>query len=201
MHTEYAYSVSMAVRDALLAMLAGEPKHGYQLKAEFDEATGSAWPLNVGQVYTTLQRLERDGFVEAAGEPDGDGRMPYTITPAGRTELAAWFATPVAQPLASRDEVSMKVLLALATGQAPTLDVVAGQRVAAMATLQSLTKMKADADAENLAWRLHLDRMTLLVEAELKWLDLAEQRLLAADQSRPAATPTIPTTPTTGVTK
>lgn len=196
----------MAVRDALLAMLADEPKHGYQLKAEFDEATGSAWPLNVGQVYTTLQRLERDGFVEAAGEPDDDGRVPYTITDAGRAELAAWFATPVAQPLANRDEVSMKVLLALATGQAPTLEVLASQRAAAMATLQSLTKMKAEAvgsQPEPLAWRLHLDRMVLLVEAELKWLDLAEQRLMAHPSTSHEASSTTSTspaeTPTTGV--
>lgn len=182
-------------------MLADEPKHGYQLKAEFDEATGSAWPLNVGQVYTTLQRLERDGFVEAAGEADDDGRLPFTITDSGRGELADWFHTPVAAALTSRDEVSMKVMLAIATGQAPTLDVVAGQRVAAMATLQSLTKMKADGSrpggehGDSLAWRLHLDRMVLLVEAELKWLDLAEQRLAAQPSptnlaSNPATTPT-----------
>lgn len=193
----------MAVRDALLAMLADEPKHGYQLKAEFDEATGSAWPLNVGQVYTTLQRLERDGFVEAAGEPDGDGRLPHSITELGRFELAAWFTTPVAQPLASRDEVSMKVLLALATGQVPTLEVVAGQRVAAMATLQSLTKMKADAgvDGESLAWRLHLDRMSLLVEAELKWLELTEQRLAATAEPTPAISAVSATQAVTGVAK
>lgn len=191
----------MAVRDALLAMLASEPKHGYQLKAEFDEATGSAWPLNVGQVYTTLQRLERDGFVAAAGEADDDGRLPYTITKSGRVELDEWFSTPVVQPLASRDEVSMKVLLALATGQAPTLGVVAGQRIAAMATLQSLTKMKTDAgaDTDSLAWRLHLDRMTLLVEAELKWLDLAEQRL--EDIPQADAAPMVEPTKTSGVTK
>lgn len=186
-------------------MLADQPKHGYQLKAEFDEATGSAWPLNVGQVYTTLQRLERDAFVEAAGEPDDDGRVPYTITDAGRTELSAWFATPVAQALANRDEVLMKVLLALATGQAPTLEVVAGQRIAAMATLQSLTKMKADAGrgepADSLAWRLHLDRMNLLVEAELKWLDLTEQRLGALPPSHTTGSANAATAATTGVAK
>ena len=60
----------MAVKDALLALLAKEPKHGYELKSQFDAATGESWPLNVGQVYTTLQRLERDGLVATDGQPN-----------------------------------------------------------------------------------------------------------------------------------
>jgi len=134
----------MAVKDALLALLADGPSHGYNLKSRFDEATGSAWPLNVGQVYTTLQRLE-----------------------------------------SSRDEVSMKVMIALATGVAPALDIVQTQRISAMETLQSLTAMKPQGPKRGLAWQLHLDRSILLAESEVRWLDLVEKRLEANDAGNP----------------
>ena len=74
----------MSIRHGLLALLERGPSHGYQLRAEFDAATGATWPLNVGQVYTTLDRLERDGLVAQDGEPDADGRIAYRITDAGR---------------------------------------------------------------------------------------------------------------------
>lgn len=174
----------MAVKDALLALLTGGPSHGYQLKADFDAVTGAAWPLNVGQVYSTLQRLDRDGLVVADGEPDDDGRQAYRITAAGREALQAWMDEPVTQPLATRDDVSMKVLVALATAVVPALDVVSGQRLSAMRTLQSLTALKSDAVGEPLAWRLNLDRMVLLAEAEIRWLDLVEERLEAEGETR-----------------
>jgi DNA-binding PadR family transcriptional regulator len=174
----------MAVREALLALLVDGPKHGYQLKNDFESATGSAWPLNVGQVYTTLQRLERDGLVDAAGDPDDDGRLPYAITDSGHRELDRWLATPTAAPIANRDETSMRVLLALATGALPIDQLVASQRQAAMATLQSMTAMKAEPD-QPLAWRLQLDRMIFLAEAELRWLDLTEERLASDADGRP----------------
>ncbi len=170
-----------------MALLADEPKHGYQLKTDFEQATGAAWPLNVGQVYTTLQRLERDGLVEASGQPDDDGRLPYAITATGDAEWRRWLSTPTAAPIANRDETSMRVLLALAIGTAPVGDLLAAQRQAAMATLQSMTAMKTEGD-QSLAWRLQLDRMIFLAEAELRWLDLTEERLAAEPtESEPAA--------------
>lgn len=177
----------MAVKDALLALLADGAQYGYQLKSAFDDATGAAWPINVGQVYTTLQRHERDGLVEADGEPDEDGRRPYKLTAAGREALAEWIDTPIEQPIASRDEVSMKVLIAVATGVAPAMEVVSHQRVAAMETLQSFTALKRDAHAEPLAWQLHLDRLVLAVESEIRWLDLVEQRLATVDTESTAS--------------
>ncbi len=172
----------MAVRDALLGLLSQGPRHGYQLKAEFDAATGSAWPLNVGQVYSTLQRLEKVGLVEPSGDADDEGRVTWRLTGAGSDELTSWLTQPVAQPLATRDELSLKVLIALATDAAPVAEVINAQRDAAMATLQSLTRMKAEGAAtaerspEDFAWALHLDRMVLMTEAEIRWLDLTEQR-------------------------
>jgi len=167
----------MAVKDALLALLADGPSHGYNLKSRFDEATGLAWPLNVGQVYTTLQRLERDELVRADGEPDDDGRQRYLLTALGREALTDWIDTPFGSPVSSRDEVSMKVMIALATGVAPALDIVKTQRISAMEALQSLTAMKPQGPKRGLAWQLHLDRSILLAESEVRWLDLVEQRL------------------------
>ena len=88
----------MSIRHGLLALLERGPSHGYQLRAEFDAATGSTWPLNVGQVYTTLDRLERKGFVDWTEASVEDARSTgplrrYTVTPAGiaalRTSRAA----------------------------------------------------------------------------------------------------------------
>ena len=76
----------MPIRRGLLSLLARSPMHGYQLRTEFEAATGSTWPLNIGQVYTTLSRLERDGFVEPVGE--SDGRVTYRLTETGHTEVA-----------------------------------------------------------------------------------------------------------------
>ena len=84
----------MSVRNALLALLEQGPRYGYQLRAEFEDRTGGTWPLNVGQVYTTLSRLERDGLIEGRGE-DGDGHVVYAVTSTGREEVAAWFSSPV----------------------------------------------------------------------------------------------------------
>lgn len=172
----------MAVREALLALLADAPKHGYQLKQDFEDATGAAWPLNVGQVYTTLQRLERDGLVEPTGSADDDGRRPYAIVDAGRQELERWLTTPSAVPLTARDETTMRVLLTLAVEAGRATELLVTQRQATTETLQTLTAMKAEPNS-SLAWRLQLDRMIFQAEAELRWLDLAETRVAAEPAS------------------
>lgn len=174
----------MGIREGLLALLLAEPKHGYQLKLDFEHATGEAWPLNVGQVYSTLQRLERDGLVEYV-DTDDEGRNRYRITAAGRAELDEWLISPLPPKIAVRHELSMKVLMALAGGSVEPAIVVARQRTATMQALQDYVRLKADADDQaEFAWVLHLDRLILQAEAELKWLDLTESRL--AD--RPAGT-------------
>jgi DNA-binding PadR family transcriptional regulator len=104
---------------ALLALLSEGPKYGLRLQNEFESRTGEVWPLNVGQVYTTLQRLERDGLV--ASEGDGErSRKRYAITTAGSEELAGWLRTPPELVPPPRDELVIKVLVAL---QIPGIDV------------------------------------------------------------------------------
>ncbi len=164
----------MAVRDALLALLRQGPGHGYQLKSQFDEITGEAWPLNYGQVYTTLQRLEKAGAIVSRGEDD-EGRVSYELTEQGHTEVETWMSTPVAPALSSRDETAMKVLVAVHLTPERATEVIDLQRQSTMSTLQGVTQMKAKGG--ELAWLLHLDRTAILAEAELRWLDRAEERI------------------------
>ena len=176
----------MSIRHGLLALLERGPSHGYQLRAEFDAATGATWPLNVGQVYTTLDRLERDGLVAQDGDPDSDGRIAYRITDEGRRELTSWFASPVTRQGAPRDELAIKLALAVTTPGVDVVSVVQTQRSATMASLQELTRLKTGADGD-LAWSLVLDHLLFRGEAEIRWLDHCEARVARAATRRPAA--------------
>ena len=167
----------MTVRNSLLALLARQPTHGYGLKSDFEASTAGAWPLNVGQVYTTLARLERDGLVQS-GDSGDETRQTWLLTPAGSQALETWYAEPVRNDPPARDELAIKVLLAIAADQVDVRDILHRQRVATMERLQDYTqhKRKADPDGE-LPWVLLLDSLILKAEAEIKWLDLCEQRL------------------------
>src|SRR5215218_6770741 len=182
MHTPY-----MSIRHGLLALLERGPSHGYQLRAEFDAATGATWPLNVGQVYTTLDRLERDGLVAQDGEPDADGRIAYRISDDGRRELTSWFASPVTRQGAPRDELAIKLALAVTTPGVDVLTVVQTQRTATMASMQELTRLKVRAESGDgdLAWSLVLDSLVFRAEAEIRWLDHCEARVARAAAARP----------------
>jgi DNA-binding PadR family transcriptional regulator len=177
----------MSVKQALLALLEEGPRYGYQLRAQFEQRTGSAWPLNVGQVYTTLTRLERDGLVEGTGS-DGEGHVVYRITEAGRGEVAAWFTTPVARTQPPRDELAIKLALAVSVPGVDVGLVIQQQRSATMAALQDYTRLKRRADGplpEDLAWSLVLDSLVFSAEAEIRWLDHCEARLRRAELERP----------------
>ena len=84
----------MSVRHALLALLSEGPKYGLQLRQEFEARTGEVWPLNVGQVYTTLQRLERDGLVESDDSAEEGPQKGFHITQEGADELRPVAADP-----------------------------------------------------------------------------------------------------------
>lgn len=174
----------MSIRHSFLALLAGEPTHGYGLKSGFEDRTAGVWPLNAGQVYSTLSRLERDGMVEAHG--DDPDRRAWRITARGRRELADWYDTPV-EDRSHRDELVMKVLFAIAAGESRMGRVLQTQRAATMQRLQEYTRNKMDADPEGeLAWVLLLDALILRAEAEIRWLDTCERRLGLAGGGSPA---------------
>ena len=183
----------MSVRQALLALLEQGPMYGYQLRAEFEHRTGSTWPLNVGQVYTTLTRLERDGLVAESGD-DGEGHVIYRVTDAGRDEVAAWFTTPVERTQPPRDELAIKLALAVTVPGVDVGSVIQQQRSATIAALQDYTRLKRTRtpdlqDRADLAWSLVLESLVFAAEAEGRWLDHCEARLRRAQLERDSADP------------
>ncbi len=176
----------MAVREGLLSLLEPGPRYGYQLKTEFESVTGGVWSLNVGQVYTTLDRLERDGFVEMT---EADGQKSYTLTAAGREELGAWWQAVPADEPPPRDELMLKVLMAIEKGADHALDVITRQRTALFTLLHDHRRTPAPpADAPTvsvLAAQLVTDALVVRAEADLRWLDLCESRLAATRKDRP----------------
>jgi len=102
----------MSLKFGILGLLAEQPLHAYAVKARFEDLLGGSWEVNIGQVYTTLQRLERDGLVEPA-EPRGDrGRLPYRLTEVGRKAIETWLAEPESEPQQLREAIYLKLLLA-----------------------------------------------------------------------------------------
>ena len=192
----------MSVRSGLMALLAEGEKYGAQLRSEFEGRTGGTWPLNVGQVYTTLDRLVRDRLVEQAGEADVEGRIPYRLTAAGRTELETWWTTPVDRTNTPRDELTIKLALAVTAPGVDVQHVVQTQRTATLRHLHDLTRLKREAlggaqgaaEGEGdggLAWQLVLENLVFAAEGEVRWLDHVETVL--ARRRRPSGRPT--TTP------
>ena len=171
----------MSVKHGLLALLAEAPRHGYQLKTDLERRTGGSWAINIGQIYTTLQRLARDGLVEVAGS-DGD-RNDYRITAAGREQLNDWFVAPVVPEGPPREELTIKVLLAIAARDVDVTELLQRQRTASIEQLQALTRRKAQADPHNgLSFLVMLDGLIFRTEAEIRWLDATEARIRAAQR-------------------
>ncbi len=167
----------MSVRHAMLALLSEGPKYGLQLRQEFEARTGEAWPLNVGQVYTTLQRLERDGLVES---DDGEGDGPqkgYRITPAGGRELAEWLRTPPDLMLPPRDELVIKVLVALGVPGVDVRELLQVHRRYLVEMMQRYTRVKAEAPEHDVGLALVADAELFRLEGVVRWLDAADARL------------------------
>lgn len=170
----------MAVREGLLALLADGPRHGYQLKTDFEAATGGVWPLNVGQVYTTLDRLERDGYVEVDLAAVAPGQKQYVITPAGVDALGAWWqAVPSDEP-PPRDELMLKVLMAVERGPEHALTVITRQRGVLTGLLQAKRRERRALERDggaggDTASRLVTEALLARAEADLRWLDTCER--------------------------
>lgn len=170
----------MSVRQSLLAILAQGPCYGYQLRSEFERRTGSSSSLNVGQIYSTLERLERDGLV-SRGAPDTDGHIYWQITDAGRAEARAWLASPVERNPGTRDELAIKLALAATLPGVDVFELISTQRRASSAHLESLRGATFGGvvvgGPEELAWSLVNESMLFVAEAELGWLDHVEAQL------------------------
>lgn len=181
----------MSVRQGILALLGEQPMHGYQLRQEFERRTGGTWPVNIGQVYTTVQRLVRDGLVEPvpdAGEADVER---FRLTVAGATEVADWWSRPVDRSAPARDELAIKLALAVTAHGVDVRRVVQAQRTETMRALHDYTRLKAtggdgwaQAGGSELAWSLVLDNLVFSAEAEVRWLDHVEARVTRAARER-----------------
>jgi DNA-binding PadR family transcriptional regulator len=166
----------MSVRHALLALLSEGPKYGLQLRQEFEARTGEVWPLNVGQVYTTLQRLERDGFVVSDdGDAEGSQRN-FRITSEGEAELAAWLRTPPDLSSPPRDELVIKVLVAMELPGVDVHDVIQSHRRHLVELMQQWTRIKGDA-TDDVHLAIVVDAELFRLDSVVRWLDAADGRL------------------------
>lgn len=154
--------------------------YGQQLKDEFDRRTGELWPLNVGQVYANLTRLERDGLVEG---PDNDGdpdstTKPFVITLEGQIELDLWLKADSAPRYPPRDDLVMKVMISASIDRVGTVEIVQSHRRRLLESMQRFTHLKADPTATT-AMLLMCDAELFRLEASIRWLDSVDARLRA----------------------
>jgi len=178
----------MSVRHALLALLSEGPKYGLQLREEFEARTGEVWPLNVGQVYTTLQRLERDGLVQSDDSGDESPQRGFRITTDGAHELNGWLLTPPDLSSPPRDELVIKVLVAVRLPGIDVQDVIQVHRRYLVELMQQWTHLKDDEAEFDLNLALVVDAELFRLDALVRWLDAAGGRLkrAGADGAPPA---------------
>jgi DNA-binding PadR family transcriptional regulator len=185
----------VSVRYALLALLSEGPKYGLQLREEFEARTGEVWPLNVGQVYTTLQRLERDGLVESDGADTEGPQKGFRITAAGREDLDGWLRTPSEAAAPPRDELVMKILVALRVPGTDVAEVIQVHRRHLVELMQQWTRIKETEVKEpesDLSLALVVDAELFRLDSVIRWLDAADGRIKRAayrpDQQPPTET-------------
>lgn len=174
----------MSIAMSLLALLDEGPSYGLRLKQGFEERTGGVWPLNVGQVYTTLDRLEREGLVRQTDGAESDRQRMHEITSDGRARLQAWFGRP-GELLPGRDQLVLKLVMAARHPGVDTPAVIQAERRGAVELLQQYTRLKRDPAAErDLGWAFLIDSLIFKAEATVRWLDACEARLTKVPPSR-----------------
>lgn len=183
----------MSIRHALLALLSEGPKYGLQLRQEFEAGTGEVWPLNVGQVYTTLQRLERDGLIESDDTGEDGPQKGFRITAAGEVELDDWLRTPPDMTSPPRDELVIKVLIALRVPGIDVGELVQTHRRHLVELMQQYTRLKAETTDGDIGLALVVDAELFRLDAVVRWLDAVDGRLsnlpAAESTSRPRTAP------------
>lgn len=176
----------MSVPHAMLALLSEGPKYGLQLREEFEARTGDVWPLNVGQVYATLRRLERDGLIASA--PSGDeteetSQKPYLLTDRGSSELARWLRTPPDLGSPPRDELVMKVLVALRVPGTDVHEIIQAHRRCLVELMQQWNRVKENGADGDLSLGLAADAELFRLDGVTRWLDAAEARIQHTEHS------------------
>jgi DNA-binding PadR family transcriptional regulator len=164
-------------QEVVLAMLAKEPSHGYQLRARLRQALGPLGEaLNAGQVYVTLTRLEKAGLV--VSEPSTTGadrpdRKTYALTPTGQQRVAEWLAE-VGWPKPDLAEFHLKLVAAAAAGLDDPLSIVDAQRRELLRRLRDAQRA-ALAEPKGSDAELVLEGIVLRLQADLRWLEACEQ--------------------------
>jgi len=173
----------VSVRHALLALLSDGPKYGLQLREEFEAGTSEVRPLNVGQLYATLGRLEREGLVASDGSEAAGPHKHFRITAGGAGELAAWLRTP--PDLASAPgQMAAKVLAARRVPGTDVHEVVQVHRRFLMELMQQWTRIKLERADNNLDLGLKIDAELFRLDSVIRWLNAADRRLMNAADDR-----------------
>ena len=168
------------MRQPLLALLAKEPAHGYELKLALEQTFGEAYPSpNIGQIYVTLKRLEQDGLVrsEDVEQTTRPNKRVYELTPAGREALRAWVGEPSDGPRV-RDEFFIKLILAPMAGLADRMELMNSQRRHYLGIMRNLTELQAEADPGDAPARLLIEGAILHLQADLDWLQRCQEELV-----------------------
>lgn len=162
----------------LLALLTERPRHGYELHGDFEHLFGGMWPVNMGQVYATLTRLEKQGLVEheLISQDQLPDRKEYSLTSQGWTKLTSWMAQPVGEALKLKNEFFAKVVAHAFVDHGDPVSLLWQQRQHCLETLAQLVRLRDDPDAEPVLGLL-LEGAIMHAEADLRWLDLCEARL------------------------
>ena len=177
----------VSVRHTLLALLSEGPKTGRQLREEVGARTGEVWPLNAGQVYAALRRLERDGLIESGDTGAAGPHKEFRLTGDGAAELAAWLRTPPDPASAPYDQMAAKVLAALQVPGTDAHEVIQVHRHSLMELMQQWTRIKRGQTAHDLGVRLTIDAELFRLDSVIRWLDAADGTLrrTAASPPRP----------------
>jgi DNA-binding PadR family transcriptional regulator len=165
------------VRHLILGLLAKGPSHGYELKAAIDRALGRlSPPLNIGQIYTTLRRHERDGLVSAKSvdQAERPQKRVYSLTAAGHEELATWLAATEVE-VRIRDSFFLKLIAAESSRLADPIELIDRQR---RALLRRLRAVQRGGEGTTATERMAVEGAVLHLQADLRWLEICEQLLI-----------------------
>ena len=168
----------MSLKYGILGLLAEHPLHGYDVKNRFEALLGGSWEVNIGQVYTTLQRLERDGLIEADGERGDRRKLAYRLTASGRRTLDDWLSRPESEPQQLREEIYVKLLLSTRLADGRVNELLAAQRRVYLQRLKDLAKLEQEARRAGRDDLVLLFKGAILhTEADLRWTDACAEEI------------------------
>lgn len=174
----------MSLKFGILGLMVAEPLHGYEIKSRFEALMGGTWEVNIGQIYATLQRLERDDLIESVGERGDRGKLAYRLTEQGSRELTTWLTQPEPAPQLLHDDLFVKLLLLRRLANGDLADLLQRQRRVLLQHLRDLAALERQARGDGRTdLLLIIQGASMHTEADIKWLDLCLDEI--ARQSSP----------------